>query len=51
MTPELKGFLLIETLQVTGVVVGMFLAVAFAAWLVLDWVQSRDTQVLPGQIR
>lgn len=26
----------------------IFLAVAFAAWLVLDWVQSRDTQASTG---
>ncbi len=26
----------------------VFLAVAFAAWLVLDWVQSRDTQAASG---
>jgi parvulin-like peptidyl-prolyl isomerase len=26
----------------------VFLAVAFAAWLVLDWVQSRDTQASAG---
>lgn len=26
----------------------LFLAVAFAAWLVLDWVQSRDTQAAAG---
>jgi len=26
----------------------VFLAVAFAAWLVLDWVQSRDTQASTG---
>jgi parvulin-like peptidyl-prolyl isomerase len=26
----------------------LFLAVAFAAWLVLDWVQSRDTQAAVG---
>jgi len=26
----------------------IFLAVAFAAWLVLDWVQSRDTQAAAG---
>ncbi len=26
----------------------LFLAVAFAAWLVLDWVQSRDTQAATG---
>ena len=26
----------------------IFLAIAFAAWLVLDWVQSRDTQAAAG---
>ena len=26
----------------------VFLAVAFAAWLVLDWVNSRDTQAASG---
>jgi NADH-quinone oxidoreductase subunit H len=33
VTPELKGFLLIETVQVVSVVIGMFLAVAFVTWL------------------
>ncbi len=33
MTPELKGFLLVETAQAVVVVLSMFLAVAFVTWL------------------